>query len=200
MIPNGFDEQLLNEDAEDGGYILYLGRLHINQKGLDVLRESLEHISGDYNIFIAGGGKDSAKAQRLFSRYIDSGKVKMVGLVAGRRKTDILKNCSFIVLPSRYEGQPLVLLEAAACAKPVIVSDIPELRYAVEAGFGISFKSGDAFDLAKKIEFLLANEGLRKEMGKKAREYAKDFTWDKIADEYESFLMKIEEGLTRCNV
>ncbi len=82
------------------------------------------------------------------------------------------------------------LLEAAALGKPVIVSDIPELHYAVEAGFGLSFKSEDPCDLAKKIEFLLANEGLRKEMGRKAKEYAKDFTWDKIADEYEGFLIE----------
>mgnify|MGYP001600501054 CR=1 FL=1 len=83
------------------------------------------------------------------------------------------------------------MLEAAACGKPVIVSDIPELDYAVKAGFGLSFRLEDAYDLAKKIEFLLENEGLRKEMGRKGREYAKDFTWDKIADEYENYLLWI---------
>lgn len=197
VIPNGFDKQLLLEEASDEGYILYLGRLHIHQKGLDVLCESLEYLSVDNNIFISGAGKDSAAVEKLFLPYMSSGKVKMTGAVSGGEKTDILKNCCFLILPSRYEGQPLVLLEAAACDKAVIVSDIPELRYAVEAGFGIAFKSGDARDLAKKIEFLLANDALREEMGRKAREYAKDFTWERIADECEGFLSSIYKVYNR---
>ena len=43
------------------------------------------------------------------------------------------------------------------------------------------------------MEFLLVNENLRKEMGRKAKEYAKGFTWDKVADEYEGFLIKTKE-------
>ncbi len=90
-----------------------------------------------------------------------------------------------------FEGWGIVVLEAAACGKPVIVSDIPELQYAVDAGFGISFKTGDAKDLASKIRFLLENEQLRIEMGQKAREYANDYTWDKISLDYEQFLFKV---------
>ena len=114
-----------------------------------------------------------------------------VGGVKDEEKESFIRNAIALIIPSRYEGQGIVVLEAAAFGKPVIVSDIPELDYAVKAGFGLSFKSEDAFDLAKKIKFLLANEGLREEMGHKAREYAKDFTWDKIAKEYEIFLCRL---------
>jgi glycosyltransferase involved in cell wall biosynthesis len=102
-----------------------------------------------------------------------------------------------MIIPSRYEGQPLIIVEAAACAKPVIVSDIPELKYAVDAGFGLSFRTGDEKDLAKKINFLLGNPSLRREMGIKAREFAREFTWDRIAEEYEKYLLGIvgEAGL-----
>ena len=83
---------------------------------------------------------------------------------------------------------------AAACGKPVVVSDIPELRYAVDAGFGISFKTGDAKDLSEKIKFLLEHEVLRREMGQRAKEYARGFTWDEIAARYESFLEDTSAG------
>jgi len=96
-----------------------------------------------------------------------------------------------MVVPSRYEGQPLTVIEAAACGKPVIVSDIPELSYTVDAGFGVSFRSGEAGELAEKMYLLLNNPSLRQEMGRKAREYARQFTWDRIAEEYEKYLLGI---------
>jgi len=100
-----------------------------------------------------------------------------------------MRKCLFLVAPSRYEGQPLTVIEAAACGKPVIVSDIPELRYAVDAGFALSFRTGYARDLAEKMGLLLHDRSLRQEMGIRAREYAKNFTWDRIAEEYEKYLL-----------
>jgi glycosyltransferase involved in cell wall biosynthesis len=52
----------------------------------------------------------------------------------------------------------------------------------------LSFKTGDAKDLAEKMNFLLHNRSLRQEMGVKARAYAQRFSWDIIAEEYEQFL------------
>jgi glycosyltransferase involved in cell wall biosynthesis len=94
-----------------------------------------------------------------------------------------------MVIPSRFEGGPLTAIEAAAFGKPVVVSDIPELSYAVEADFGLQARREDAKDLADKIKHLMENAALRQEMGRKARHYAKDFTWDAIAGQYESFLL-----------
>jgi glycogen(starch) synthase len=193
VVANGFDTSLLDMEIMEKDYVLYLGRLHINQKGLDTLLQSLKYIK--YSLVIAGGGKDRLNVQKMFREHINSGTVKMAGFIKGTMKMDLLRNCIFMVMPSRYEGQPLTLIEAAACRKPVIVSDIAELRYAVDAGFGISFKKDDAYDLAEKIGFMLKNELIRKEMGRKAREYAKNFTWDRVAEEFEDFLIKnIKKG------
>lgn len=190
VISNGLDESLLLEPEETGDFLLFLGRLYIDQKGLDILNAAIGYLSARAKLIIAGSGIDNKRVWGLFGKQIESGQVKMPGLVKGKGKTELLRKCKFLIVPSRYEAQCIVVLEVAACGKPVIVSDIPELQYAVEAGFGIAFKSGDARDLAKKIEFLLANEALRGEMGRKAKEYAKDFTWERIADECEVFLVK----------
>jgi glycosyltransferase involved in cell wall biosynthesis len=122
------------------------------------------------------------------ARRLGLANVEFAGFIPEERKIALLREDCILVLPSRFEGWGIVVLEAAACGKPVIVSDIPELNYAVDAGFGISFRRGDAPDLAEKMAFLLGNERARKEMGLKAREYAGKFTWDRIAEEYERYL------------
>jgi glycogen(starch) synthase len=189
VIPNGFGPALMSRESEENNYILFLGRLHINQKGLDTLRDAMQMSEG--KLVIAGGGKDEQKCRSLFSKAVDAGRVEFAGVVSGRQKEDLLRKCLFMLVPSRYEGQPLTVIECAACGKPVIVSDIPELKYAVDAGFGLSFRMVDAKDLAEKMNFLLNNNSLRQEMGKKAREYVRNFTWDKIAIEYEKYLLGI---------
>jgi glycosyltransferase involved in cell wall biosynthesis len=189
VIPNGFDFALLMGGSREGDYVLFLGRLHINQKGLDTLSEALRLTR--CRLVIAGAGKDEGRVRSLFGDAEVAGRTEFAGYVGGNSKADLMRKCLFMVMPSRYEGQPLTVIEAAACGKPVIVSDIPELKYAVHAGFGLSFRTGDAKDLAVKMNALLENRSLREEMGVKAREYAKNFTWDKIAEEYEKYLLSI---------
>ncbi len=192
VIPNGIDAALFPADLSDGEYIFYMGRLNIHNKGLDTLIKAMQKINE--RLVIGGAGKDKNK---LFSLVRKSGldkKVGFKGYLNDDQKRDFIGRSKIFVLPSRYEGQGIVILEAAACGRPVIVSSIPELKYAVDAGFGISFKTGDADDLAGKINFLLENDTLRKAMGQKAREYAKKYLWDNIARDYERFLIKVMGG------
>jgi len=189
ILPNGYDPRLLQLVAEDGDYVLFIGRFHIAQKGLDILSEALSLVK--CRLVIVGGGKDESAVTGLFGDAVKTGRAELVGYAWGTKKEELLRKCLFMVVPSRHEGQPLIMMDAAACAKPVIVSDIPALRYVVEAGFGLSFKTGAAKDLADKINLLMGNEAMRKTMGAAAREYARNFSWDKIAEDYENWLKDI---------
>jgi glycosyltransferase involved in cell wall biosynthesis len=207
IVPAGIDEDFFKENSvlnsngrvpsksqTFGGAneavppLLYIGRLHIKNKGLDTLLTAMQ--GHDVKLLIAGRGKDEDCLKQMTKR-LGLKNVALSGFVGENEKIHLLHNTQALVLPARFEGWGIVVLEAAACGKPVIVSDIPELRYAVDAGFGISFKTGDPNDLAQKIRFILENEPLRREMGQKAREYAKDYTWDKISLDYERFLQKV---------
>jgi len=191
-IANGFDPLLLTEDRHDGEYLLFLGRFDIRQKGLDTLSKALALTP--LLLVIAGGGKDEVRVRSLFSEAVRAGRAEFAGFVSGRKKADLIRKCLCMVLPSRYEGQPVTVIESAACGKPVIVSDIPELRYVVEGGFGLSFRVGDAKDFAEKITLLSRDQALRQEMGIRAREYARNFSWDRIAVEYENYLIGTVRG------
>lgn len=193
VISNGFDADYLSVEGREEDYVLFLGRMEIDSKGLDILLEAFDYLDG-VTLKIVGKGKDEKKVKRMLSDYQREKKVRMVGFVEGENKLNCLKNCTFIVVPSRFEVQGIVVLEAAAMGKPVIVSDIPELGYAVEAGFGLSFPRDDARDLARRIKYLMENKQVRREMGLKAREFAKNYTWDSIATKYEQFLLESAAG------
>jgi glycosyltransferase involved in cell wall biosynthesis len=189
-ISQGFDRSYLVTPAVEGEDIIFIGRIDIHQKGLDTLAKAMRMVKTKF--VVVGTGKDRDRFLRMCSGITN---LAMPGFVGGHYKIGILMHAKCLVLPSRYEGQGIVVLEAAALGKPVIVSDIPELRYAVDAGFGLSFKTGNAEDLAEKIKFLLNNEPSRKKMGQRAREYAKNYTWDKIAEDYEKYLIEIKDTL-----
>lgn len=193
VIPNGFDESYLSVPEGKGDYILFLGRLEMDSKGLDILLKAVDYLEG-VDLKIAGKGKDEGRVRTLVERTRPGNKVEMPGFLQGKDKINILKDCAFVVIPSRFEGQPLTLLEAAAFGKPVVVSNVPGLKTATDAGFGVSFKTEDPEDLADKINYLIKNEPVRKQMARRARQYAKDHTWENIAAEYERFLLSCIKG------
>ncbi len=195
IVPAGIDGDFFKDNdmvnspdrESQTSFLLYLGRLHIRNKGLDTLLCAMKGL--DSELLVSGRGKDEDSLKRM-AKKLGLQNVGFTGFVGEGEKIHLLRKALALVLPSRFEGWGLVVLEAAACGKPVIVSDIPELRYAVDAGYGISFKTGDPEDLARKIRFLIDHESLRSEMGRKAREYARNYTWDKIALDVEQYLLK----------
>ena len=76
------------------------------------------------------------------------------------------------MLPSHGEGLPTVLMEASACGRPVIASDIPGCRDVVQDGAtGILVPPGSPSDLAQAIASLLRDPDERIGMGRRGREY-----------------------------
>jgi len=199
VIPNGIGEELLNVVPEERDYILFLSRIDIYTKGLDILIKAFEKLCKRYpalRLILAGYQFD--KVESLLSGLPSSlrERIQYAGFVSGEEKIDLLSKAKLFVMPSRHESLPISILEAAACAKPVIVSDIPELGFVSESGFGLSFPSGSIDGLAEKIDFLLRDAETRSDMGRKGREYAGQFLWDRIALQFEDALRHIK----RCHV
>lgn len=194
LVPNGIDEVFLNSVGKDKNYILFFSRIDKYQKGIDVLIRAFSLVSKKYpelRLVLSGYELDNfRKLIRDYPQEIQD-KIEYVGFVTGDRKLRILLDAKIFVLPSRYESQPISVIEAAACGKPVIVSDIPELKFVVDNGFGISFYVDSIIDLQRKIEFMIENDEIRQHMGMKGREFARNFTWDKISDEYEKVLYDV---------
>lgn len=187
VIPNGIDRELLKSLPEDTDYILFLSRIDIYTKGLDLLADAFERISPEYpNLRLILAGYEFDSFRKLISRSPSflRERIDYAGFVTGAEKVRLLSRARIFVLPSRHESSPISILEAAACGKPVIVSDIPELAFVCREGFGLSFSSGSANALSEKMRLLLADSKEREALGKRGREFAAQFLWDDIAVQF----------------
>jgi glycosyltransferase involved in cell wall biosynthesis len=184
VIPNGVGEELLHVIPEEKDYLLFLSRIDIYTKGLDLLVKAFEKISLRYpELRLVLAGYEFDRVASLLSGVPDSLKkrIEYAGFAAGDAKIRLLSGTKLFILPSRHESFPVSIMEAAACGKPVVVSDIPELRHVPEAGFGVTFPNGSAEGLAEKIELLLADAPKRETLGRCGRDYARKLQWDTIA-------------------
>jgi len=191
LIPNGINEDLLRVTPGDNEYILFFSRIDIYTKGLDILVEAFKRIAAEYpEVTLVLSGYEFNRFEDLIADCPPSlrERIRYAGFVAGEEKLRLLSRATFVVLPSRHESSPVSILEAAACGKAVLVSDISELGFVREQGFGLVFPSGSAEGLAERMMLLMDDGKKRDEMGKRGREFAAQFLWDNIAKEFEYVL------------
>ena len=119
--------------------------------------------------------------------------VKFLDFVSDEDLASLYKNAQCYVFPSLYEGFGLPVLEAMKFDCPVITSNISSLPEA--AGDAALYVNPlDVDDIAKKIEKILENKELRKDLIKKGREQIKKFSWEKSAKETLQILQQVAEG------
>jgi|CXWL01.1.fsa_nt_gi glycosyltransferase involved in cell wall biosynthesis len=111
-----------------------------------------------------------------------------------------LASATIVVLPSYREGLPKVLLEAAACGKPLIATDVPGCRDIVTHGVnGLLVPARDSSALAAAIDSLLGDSSLRAAMGVAGREaVTRMFSVEKVAGQvvalYRELLARPKHG------
>ena len=120
-----------------------------------------------------GGTPDAANPRSLSEADLDAWG-QIAGIAWLGRIEDIRafwRDTNIAVVPSRGgEGLPRALLEAAACGRPLIVSDVPGCRHFVRHGVeGLIVPPDDAAALADALEHLIRNPDLAATMGRNAR-------------------------------
>ena len=89
---------------------------------------------------------------------------------------NIIPNCDFLVLPSFSESFGLVLIEALACGKPVIGSDVGGISEIINEDVGLLVNPNDISLISNSIDRLVDDEELRAKLSANARNRAKDFS------------------------
>lgn len=105
----------------------------------------------------------------------------------------VFAEAHIVCLPSYREGLPKVLIEAAACGRAIVATDVPGCREIVlHEKNGLLVQSRSASDLATALERLIRNQGLRQSMGIRGRELAvTEFSVDKIVGQTMSLYRKL---------
>jgi glycosyltransferase involved in cell wall biosynthesis len=119
--------------------------------------------------------------------------IRMPGAIGHDWLPAELAAASVVVLPSYYEGLPNILLEAMACAAPVVATMAGGNAEVVRDGVnGFLVEPHDPAGLAHKIETLLKDPILSRRMGAAGRSLAcEEYTWDKVSDRFMGIYRKV---------
>lgn len=185
------DSQLARPGTRRERVFLFLGRLHVQHKGLDVLLEAVARCQAELRqrratVRIVGPDCDGS-ANELMAEIAERALADLVsveGPVWGEAKSREFAGADVFLHPSRTEGHPTAVLEALAHGLPVVLTPETNVLHevmAAGAGWGVSC---DAEDLAKAlVRLATVDSAILARAGQAARKLALErYTWDHVAE------------------
>lgn len=208
MIPNGVTLNVFSTPSQErviklretlsipekGLVVFALGRI-VLKKGFDVLIQALPHVQKkvqDVTVIIGGDGSDLPRLKTLAEEQEVSNIIRFPGTINRADVPTYFHLCDLFVLPAVFDpkgnvdGCPNVILEAMACGKPVVSSEISGIPVVVkddETGLLVGERNVDA--LAAAIIALLENPEKREQFGRAGQQRIhQELTWTKTVEQY----------------
>jgi glycosyltransferase involved in cell wall biosynthesis len=195
--PNPHDgkvEEALRKRLDLGDrFILNVGGIH-ERKNVPRLIRSFSLLathSGYKGKLVITGKVSGAPYQEKMKRICDGAvadtgmmdKVLFTSYVSEPELDELFRMADLLIYPSLYEGFGIPVIEAMNAGLPVITSNSSALPE-VAGGAALLADPEDTDDMTRKMEQLLSDESLKKELIKKGKERCSSFTWEKTAHEY----------------
>ena len=196
VLPNGFEPvaedavrpSTLPIDEQERPLLVFVGRLS-EQKGLDVLMDAWDSLcqQGEPNarLAIAGSGELNEWLDNRIASSTYPQSIAKLGRVEDSEKRWLFEQAKGVLIPSRFEGLPTVLLEAMHAGAPTVMADVNDLgRLVTEPNAGLSVTPGDSNELVEAISALLeADENQIKTWSENGQEASKPYLWSNIVDD-----------------
>jgi glycosyltransferase involved in cell wall biosynthesis len=188
--PAALDEReaLRRRHGLDGPTLVFAGRLSV-QKAVDVALEALTRVQ-DVELVLAGDGPDAEKLRARSRELGLDGRTRFLGPQSRETVFELLRAADAVVLSSKWENFPHVLVEALAVGTPVIATDTGGVGEIVRDGEnGVLVPPGDADALAAAIRRYLDDEYLRARLRDAAPASVERFSRAPIYDRLERILL-----------
>jgi glycogen synthase len=170
------------------GSSVFLGRLDVDHKGIDLLLEALAIMPADATeLTLVGEGRGRRQVEEQIRRLELGDRVHLAGDVRGVSKWRMLAGAQVVVMPSRWETFGLSALEALAVGRPVMAFDIPCLRDVVTNQRGVLVKPFDVREFAESWGRLLNEPDRCNALGASGARFARSQSWDDVAQRQEAF-------------
>jgi len=174
--------------GEDSVSIVFAGRLFWLKGAVYLLKafEVVRRKFKDVHLEIFGKGPEEHRITKFVSEKGLQDCVHVHGRIPHKDLVAEIKRSELVVVPSLYEAQPMIALEAMACKKPLVTFDLPFAREIIKNGHnGLLAQAKDVKDLSDKIQLLLSDKKLRLKLGRNAYDYVKrEHNWDIQINKY----------------
>jgi glycosyltransferase involved in cell wall biosynthesis len=205
LLPYGFEPQATNiaENGPQDDFIVgFVGRIDIYTKGLDLLLQAFEKFNAripSSKLWIIGDGKEKQELEKIVAGRNLAQSVILFGGKFNEEKTGLMRQMDVFVHPSRNEGLPAAILEAAAMGLPSIVSKATNMAEHVQrfkAGISISNENAKELEEALYNIYLARTNSHHAEMQQNAQRMVKKaFNWDTLIIEFH----KLYQNALRAN-
>jgi len=201
IVPNGVDCEVFRPDIDpswirkklnlrDDKTVLFVGALSKwhSYKGLDVLIHAFalaNKVRRDIVLIVIGDGSLKPIYQRLASELNLVEKVMFVGNISDQDLPSYYAASDLLVLPSRdrSEGFGLTILEANACGKPAIGSNVGGIPDAIhDESNGLLVPPNNPEALSAAIIRLVEDDSVKNQLGRNGRAYAEEHNWSRVAE------------------
>lgn len=170
----------------------FVGRLDIHTKGLDLLLDAFSQLYKEYSdssLWIVGDSGERVLLEKMVQSKGLEDKVVLWGSKFGKDKDELMQQMDVFVHPSRNEGLPSSVLEAASLGVPCLVSKATNVgSYVLRHQAGYVIDNENSEQLRKKLEvmYLIKELGSLTEMGASAKKMVEhSFSWDSIVREFD---------------
>lgn len=196
VIPNARTFEVNQPATLEAKKVVAVGRLN-HQKGFDRLIcawSIVDNVVSGWKLQIVGDGELREQLQYNIRELGLSNQINI-----GRAEKDMMsvyKDASILTMSSRYEGLPMVLLEAQAAGLPIVSFDCKcGPKDVIENGVdGFLVEDGDIEQLAQKLVVLMQDTNLRKQMGSAAYAHSERYSEERIMKQWTDLFDEVMEG------
>ena len=198
---DGKNIRVENGIRDDAFVLLFIGALDLahHYRRVDLLINSLKELDDkSVHLIVVGDGEQANIYREMAANLSLSPQIHFLGKVPHHELPPVYAAADIFILPSVIqEAFPLVVLEAMACGKPVIVSNLPGVRSMINDGEnGYLVQPGNLQDLVKKINILLTSSEKRRDFATCGRlKVNKHYTWEVIVLQLENLYKRTLESI-----